>query len=512
MLTFGVVYALTDPDFLLCARGIAMSMLLKRRMFLRFAALLVPTCIALPSSQADAGDQVFASSNVTEMYLTMSAKQWDSLQPAAGFGGGPGFGGGRGFGGAPGGTGQPGEEKETPDADVHHNTFGVEFPWSSGDLEYQGQTYRNVGIRYKGNYTFMATSQSLKKSFKIDINRNVDDQKLDGMSMLNLHCGVSDPTMSRETLSYAFFREAGVPAPRTVFTKLFLTVPGKYDKELVGVYTMTEQVNKPFLKKHFGDSSGMLLKPEGLQGGPVWMDAGWKAYEEKYRPDNKPKADQKMRLISFTKLVSESSDEDFSSEIGSYLDIDAFLRFIAANALLSNLDSYLGYGHNYYLYLVPSTNKFVFIPWDLDLSMATWPAAGTPEQLVDLSIHHPHSGDNTLIDRLFSIAEHKERYVQILRELTEKKFTKERLFETLVPVERALEGPLAEEAKVIASRNTNRGQNGFGGFGPGPGFGGQFGQSMPPRRFIDERIESVTAQLAGKRDGFVPRPFGFPGR
>jgi spore coat protein CotH len=74
--------------------------------------------------------------------------------------------------------------------------------------------------------------------------------------------------------------------------------------------------------------------------------------------------------------------------------------------LLSNLDSYLGFGHNYYLYLVPGTNKFVFIPWDLDLSLATWPAVGTPEQLVELSIDHPHAGQNKLT--------RKERYAQAL--------------------------------------------------------------------------------------------------
>ena len=57
-----------------------------------------------------------------------------------------------------------------------------------------------------------------------------------------------------------------------------------------------------------------------------------------------------------------------------------FLRFLAANALLSNLDSFLGFGHNFYLYLRPDTNKFVFIPWDLDLSLAGFPMMGAAEQ------------------------------------------------------------------------------------------------------------------------------------
>lgn len=62
----------------------------------------------------------------------------------------------------------------------------------------------------------------------------------------------------------------------------------------------------------------------------------------------------------------------------------------------------------------------------------------------------------------------------------------------------------ALEAKAVAARKEGRGGNGFGmGFG-----GGQFGQSMPPRRFIEKRTQSVAAQLAGTARGFEPKPFG----
>ena len=49
---------------------------------------------------------------------------------------------------------------------------------------------------------------------------------------------------------------------------------------------------------------------------------------------------------------------------------------------------------------------------------------------------------------------------------------------------------------------------GDGMFGPGFG-GGQFGQSVPPRRFIEERTASVAAQLAGTSTGYEPKPLGF---
>lgn len=447
---------------------------------------VVPVAGTAAESASAPGERVFGTAKVVQFHLTMSEKQFAALAPA----------GGGGFG--PPGFGPPRKQEEG----THRNTFGVDFPWAQGDLTLDGKTLKDVGIRYKGNYTYMATARSLKKSLKLDLNKYAAGQNLDGLTKLNLHCGVSDPSRAREAMSFAFCREAGVPAPRTSFAELTLTVLGKYDKEPVGVYTLTEQVNKGFLERHFQDGTGMLLKPEGLQGGLPHLGTTWNAYEDRYKPDNKPTDEQKKRLIDFTKLISSGSDEAFAKEVGSYLDVEAFLKFIAANTLLSNLDSYLGFGHNYYLYLVPKTYKFVFIPWDLDLSLATWPAVGTPEQLVELSIHHPHAGENKLIDRLFAIPEHKERYLAILKDLTATSFTKEKLLASLEDIQKALKEPISAEAKAVAARKEG------GGFGPGFG-GGQFGQSMPPRRFIQKRTESVAAQLAGDTKGFEPKAFGF---
>ncbi len=453
------------------------------------AALLLAS--SAPAAEK-AGEAVFGVSKVVGFHLTMDAKQFAALTPA----GGGGFGG---FG--PPGGGPPRKQAEG----THRNTFGVDFPWAKGDIAFDGKTLKDVGVRYKGNYTYMATARALKKSFKIDLNKHVEGQKLDGLGMLNFNCGVSDPSKAREALSYAYFRAAGVPAPRTSIAELTLTVAGKYDKEPVGVYTLVEQVNKGFLKRHFKDGTGMLLKPEGLQGGLQHLGTTWKAYEDRYKPRSTPTDAQKKRLIDFTKLINGGTDAEFAKEVGSYLDVEAFLKFIAANTLLSNLDSFLAFGHNYYLYLVPGTNKFVFIPWDLDLSLAAWPAVGTPEQLVELSINHPHAGQNKLIDRLFAIKEHKDRYLAIIKDLAATSFTKEKLLKELDGIEKALKAPLAKEARAVAARR----EGGGGGFGMG--MGGAFGQTMPPKLFIEKRTASVAAQLAGKTKGFEPRAFGGPG-
>jgi len=428
---------------------------------------------AAGSAEGAPGDAFFAdAARVVQVSLTMTPEAFEGLDAL-----GPGADGARA-------------------TDAHRNTFGVLLPWSRADLVVDGESFRDVGIRVKGNYTLMASRRSLEKSLKIDLDRNVEGQRIDGLASLTLNGGVSDPSGAREALAYAVFRAAGVPASRTALAEVRLTVPGRWTDEFVGVATVVEPVNKRFLVRHFGDSTGMLLKPEGLPGGPAHLGREWPPYADRYRPDKAPSARQKRRLIEFTELVSTADDEAFAAGIGSHLDVDAFLRFIAVNALLANLDSYLGYGHNYYLYLDPATERFVFIPWDLDLALATWPAAGPPERLVHLSLDHPHAGRNALLDRILAIPDHQARYREIVAELAGGCFTPERLLALLEPIEAALKEPLALEAFAVVQR--------------GEGANGRFGQSMPPRRFIEERTQSVTAQLEGREEGFVPRPVGGP--
>jgi len=453
---------------------------------------------------SEPGDQLFRPGQIHQLHLILTPEEYAALKPSNRGGFGPGrFGGGfgGGFGDSPSGQ-PPADDDKGEDRDSHRNTFGVEFPWSQGRLEFDGNTYRKVGVRWKGNFTYMAAGQGLKRPLKIDINRHKNKQRLDGLTMLNLHSGVSDPTRTRETFAFGVFRDAQVPAPRTAFAELRWSVAGEFDRELAGLYTLTEQVNARFLKRHFGDGSGLLLKPENLQGGPSYLGDQWSEYARLYHPQNDGTVDEKQRLMEFCWLVSVGNNEEFADEIGSFLDVDPFLRFVALNALLSNMDSYLGFGHNYYLYLVPGKNQFVFIPWDLDLSLATWPAVGTPEQLVDLSLLHPHAGDNRLIDRLLAIPAHRERYLDLIREQLAQVFTRERLDNRLTAIEQAIAEPLAREKTATGQRPEARGRGGFGG---GFGGGGQFGQSLPPREFIPRRLESVEAQLAGERNGFIPR-------
>jgi len=442
-----------------------------------------------PRSKSAAGD-IFAGGDILPIHITIAAKEFEAMQPPAG---------GFGFPGPFGGPTNP-PAKQADGREVHRNAFGVDLPWAVGSFEAGGERFEKVAIRYKGNGTIMDAMRTIKKSIKIDLDRLDPSLRFRGLKTLNLHSGVADPSKARETLGYAAYRAAGVPAPRTALAEVTLTVPGKFDRELLGLYTIVEPVDKAFLKAHYKTDKGLVMKPE-RSGALSFLGDDWERYKATYQPKRDATPAEQKRVIEFTRLVNAASDEQFQKEITSYLDVDAFLRFMAITALEVNMDSFFTLGHNYCLHLHPETNKFHFIPWDLDRTFANFPIFGTPEQLMELSYRKPHP-QNRLADRLLGIKDHRERYEEIVKEVATTTFTRERLLKELHDFEGATSDLLARERKAAETR-----REGGGGFGP-PNMG-PFGRVPDVKPFLEKRTESIAAQLAGKSKGYEPQQFGF---
>ena len=365
------------------------------------------------------------------------------------------------------------------------------FPWAEGSLTINGQHLNGIGARYKGNASFNLMRGSLKRNMKIKLDWTNKDQNYNSVETLNLNAGGLDPSKLRDVFSYWLFREAGVPAPRTTFAEMTLTIPGRYEKEHLGLYTIVEQVNKSFLKDRFGSKKGLLMKPEGIASVEYHGD-DWRFYAPLYRPDDQPSLAQSMRVMDFANVVNLSNTKQFRDSISSYLDIDGFLRFIAVNALIVNLDTLLAMPQNYYLHLSKDTNKFVFFPWDLDISFAGWPLGGKPADQMKLSLVHPHSSDaHKLIDRLLAMESVKLRYDKMINQLVEGIFSKEQLIKKFEKLERTILDSRERDTAAIESRN-ERGYPAPRGYQP-PGI----------REFIDKRTSSIKRQLNGKETGYI---------
>lgn len=126
----------------------------------------------------------------------------------------------------------------------HEYPADMVYTFSSGF-----SAYSSVGVRFRGNTSLNAQ----KKSFKINIDKFVD-QNFYGLAELNLIGNQNDPSILRAKLCWDFFREAGVPACRTSYIRVY--VNGTY----MGVYLNVEQIDNRFADVRFDDGTGNLWK------------------------------------------------------------------------------------------------------------------------------------------------------------------------------------------------------------------------------------------------------------
>ena len=244
----------------------------------------------------------------------------------------------------------------------------------------------------------------------------------------------------RESLAYDVFRRAGVPAPRTAYAELYLTVPGQYQHEYAGLFTIVEQINQQFFKDRWGHKVGVLVKPEGLHGMPDLGD-DWRSYVDPYAAKITAKPQDAARLIDFIQFAAHADDAEFARHIGDYLDLDEFLRFLAAEVVLVNTDSPLAMNHNYWLTVHPQTHRVVWVPWDMNMAFGGFRNGDT-----ELSVHQPSSpGRFPLADRVLANQSLRARYDAIVRELIASAASPERLERQMQRIATAVHGAVARD-------------------------------------------------------------------
>jgi len=293
-----------------------------------------------------------------------------------------------------------------PFADVY---VPATFTW-------QGQEVANVGLRYKGNSSLARAGE--KPSLKIKFNEFSQAQRFLGLTKVNFNNSVLDPSMQRETTAYGLFRDFGVPAPRANYAKVYLN--GQYS----GLYVNVEQVDKRALTRLFGDNSGNLYKQ--YSGASLeYRGASPAAYDDgTYRKKTNEIEDDWGDLIALTQLLDSGDSTTIEAELPQILDVSLYLRWLAVNTYLSHIDAYTGFANNYYLYRNPTTMKFVYIPWDLDITFGTQGHANTTDSflltwdLFDPQIPSP-TGPRPMLTKLMAIASFRTEYTGYLVELVD---------------------------------------------------------------------------------------------
>ncbi|MSS63581.1 CotH kinase family protein [Velocimicrobium porci] len=303
----------------------------------------------------------------------------------------------------------------------------------SCDVEINGTTYKNVGIRPKGNtsLTQIASDDTTDRySFKLDFDKYVSGQTCEGLDTLILNNIMSDATYMKEYLSYDLLRFIGVDASLTAFSDI------KVNGENWGLYLAIEGVEQSFAERNFGTGFGQLYKPESerLRGDR----AGKEEQQSSGGADLAYNGDDSSEYsdIFDNAVFKNVSDEDENAVIEAlknlnegtnleeYIDVDEVLRYIAGNVTLVNLDSYFGTMlHNYYLY--EQDGKLSMIPWDYNLAFAGF-QSNSASDAVNLPIDTVVSGANLeerpMIAKLLAVDEYKEKYHSYLKKIVEEYF------------------------------------------------------------------------------------------
>jgi spore coat protein CotH len=291
---------------------------------------------------------------------------------------------------------------------------GMTFDWVHAELKIDGIPFHDIAVRYKGNGTYRRGISSGKVSLKLDLNKYVKGQKLAKLGKINLASEIADGSYMNEDISYRLFREAGVPAPRTSYARVYITIAGEKRQYYRGLYSLTEDVDEAYIDHWFHSHDGALFKPVMYEPF-TYMGEDWKNYIQAYAPRFDVTEAQKHRLIEFTKLVNIAADGEFNAKIGDYVDLDEFARFLAVSVWAMDYDSILFNGQNYYVYQNATTNKYVFLPWDQDETFAKVGFGGT--RAPDLDILQPYRrGGNKFLARMLAAPAFRSLYLKYIAE------------------------------------------------------------------------------------------------
>lgn len=341
-----------------------------------------------------------------------------------------------------------------------------------------GESYKNVGIRAKGN-TSLSTVASLgseRYSFKIEFDHYASTESYHGLDKLSLNNLIQDSTMMKDYLTYTMMNEFGVNS--SLCSYVYITVNG----EDWGLYLAVEGVEESFLERNYGSDYGELYKPDSMSFGGGrgngkdfdMSDFDFDSSEDQARssesgefdlsdlpedfdPSSMPggseeenggfsfggrfgmsSSDVKLQYIddeldSYSniwdnaktniteadqnRLIESLKKLSSGENIESVVDIEQVIRYFVVHNFVCNDDSYTGMMvHNYYLY--EKDGQLAMIPWDYNLGFGTF-SAGEATSTVNTPIDNPVSGgtsDRPMLNWIFESEEYTSLYHQYFEE------------------------------------------------------------------------------------------------
>lgn len=231
------------------------------------------------------------------------------------------------------------------------------------DLEVDGSTFPDVGVRIRGNTSYTALPAGSEKfSLKIKTDFVHDGQSLYGYDTLNLNNGFHDPTFVREIV-YNNYVARFIPNPRANHVVVRL------NDENWGVYNNVQQGNKSMLRDYFDDASGMRVSCANNPNGPglSYNGANASGYSDYEIQDDGGLADPMAALIGVTYVLSNEPPSSWQN-IDKVFAIDPSIWSVVLENALSDDDSYVNKGCDFATYRDPADGRMHLIQRDANES------------------------------------------------------------------------------------------------------------------------------------------------
>jgi len=311
--------------------------------------------------------------------------------------------------------------------------------WAYCDILFNNEIWSKVGIRFKGNSSLRSTYQIgiNKLSFKLDFEQfenefsEIQNQRFYGFKQLNLKNNYDDKSFVREKVASDLFADFGLVSPKTSFCQVFVD----YGEGPVyfGLYTLVEEVDDTVIETAFSSENGNLYKPEGRAA--TFAKDSFRATDMNKKTNRKSKDYSDVELLNT--VVNSSlrleNHELWKTQLSEIFDVPVFLKWLAANTVMQNWDTYGSSIHNYYLYNNPSTNKLVWIPWDNNEAFRKGKMRGAPSLSFDeIGAEWP------LIRYVIDDEEWNSEYKMNVSEFSNKFFTPERMNEIYLNYQKLL--------------------------------------------------------------------------
>lgn len=325
-------------------------------------------------------------------------------------------------------------EFERPDWEQELAAFWHTDVEVSATLVVDGTTYRDVGVSFRGNNSFTAVPEGLKRPLSLTIDF-VHDQDLLGQKSLNLLNSNQDPTFLRSVLYLDIARDY-IPAVKANLARVVI------NGESWGIYVNQQTFSKQFLRDAFGTTKGTRWKsPNNSVGGGVsYLGDDVALYRRWYEMKGADNPDAWRALMHATKVLHETPPERLDAALAPVMDVDEVLRFLALDVALANGDGYWRDGSDFNLYLTQQ-GRFLLTPHDANEGFRAGGRGGgaQPDPLTTLD-----DPNKALRHKLLAVPALRDRYLAYIGDIADTWLDWDRL------------GPMVERYRQLIAKDVAR--------------------------------------------------------